>query len=119
MARMRGVARMAGGGRRAEWIARRDFVMMEETTGQLGMLLLLLTVMSGCSRGHVLVQHRRAHSTLGTTEGTRAVYTTDVTAATHTTADTARLVALLVFLVLHLRRFDIVDQFECSSTRFA
>lgn len=98
---MRGVIRVAGGGRRVEWIAR-DFVMMEETTGQLGVLLLLLAMMGGCSRGHVLVQHRCAHSTLGTPEGSRAVYATGVTAATHTAADAARLVAFLVFLVLHL-----------------
>lgn len=79
--------------------------MMEETTGQLDvlLLLLLLAVMGGCSRGHVLVQYRRAHGTLGTTEGSRAIYTTDVTATTHAAADATPLAALLVFLVLHLR----------------
>lgn len=81
-------------------------MMMEETAGQLGVLLLLLAMMGGCSRGNMLVQHRCAHSTLGTPEGSRAVYTTDVTAATHTAADIARLVALLMFLVLHLRAIN-------------
>lgn len=99
---MRRVIWVAGGRWRVKRITRRDFVMMEETTGQLGVLLLLLAVMSGCSRGHVFVQHRCAHSTFGTPEGSRAVYTTDVTAATHAAADAARLVALLVLLVLHL-----------------
>lgn len=101
--------------------------MMEKTTGQLGvLLLLLLTVMGGRSRGHVLVQHRRTHGTLGTPESARAVYTTDVTASTHAAANTARLVALLVFLILHLWPINrrtlsmidlIVSQFGCSSTR--
>lgn len=80
---------------------------MKKTTGQLGVLLLLLLAMMGsCSLQHVLVQYRRAHGTLGTAEGSRAVYTTNVTAATHAAADAASFVALLVFLVLHLRSID-------------
>lgn len=99
VARVRGVARVTWCGRRTKRIAWRDFVMMKKIAAQLGMLLLLLAVMSCCCRGHVLVQHRRTHGALGATQGTRTIYTTDITAAAHTAT---RFVALLMLFVFHL-----------------
>lgn len=113
MSRVCWVTRVTRRGLWVQRIAGGDFVVMQETCPQLGvlLLLLLLAVMCHC---HVLLQHGRAHRALAPRQVPRAVDTPHIAPSAHATDGPAHvciLVRLLVLLVLYLGK----NRISCRS----